>query len=361
MKTLVRPVKKVKAAVLGLDVHQSKIVYAHLDREGDDVATGSIPATEEDLRRLVQQVAAGRALHVAFEAGGSTFWVHDLLVDCIGKSYVHVAQSKKIRSIANTKSKTDENDAWWLAYLTFEGRLPECFVPTGVLREIRLATRERFEVVQLATRVKVRVRSLLRQQGIRLPGQRLDSTQNWNALVDLCEELEGVAGEILNEQLAFLETLLAAKAHWEEVIEKLAEDLPEVRIIEQAIPGAGKTLAAVLAAELGPLERFTTASAVANYAGLTPSSRTSIIQNHGSITREGSEHLRWALTQVAMACTRARRGPGLAVGDWIRTKERRMGNKSKARTAAARKIAESIWRLFHLGERFDAARAFGGT
>ncbi len=35
--------------------------------------------------------------------------------------------------------------------------------------------------------------------------------------------------------------------------------------------------------------------------------------------------------------------------------------RSKARAAAARKLAESIWRLFHYGELFDMARPFGGV
>ena len=61
-----------------------------------------------------------------------------------------------------------------------------------------------------------------------------------------------------------------------------------------------------------------------------------------------------------MACLRARHGPGVAVGDWIRKKEQRMGAKGKARCAAARKLAECIWRLFDYGECFDPARAFGG-
>ena len=36
----------------------------------------------------------------------------------------------------------------------------------------------------------------------------------------------------------------------------------------------------------------------------------------------------------------------------------RMGLKRRAQCAAGRKLAETIWRLFHYGERFDAARAF---
>jgi len=38
-----------------------------------------------------------------------------------------------------------------------------------------------------------------------------------------------------------------------------------------------------------------------------------------------------------------------------------MGNKAKTRAAGGRrKLAETIWRLFNLGECFDAARPFGG-
>ncbi len=70
--------------------------------------------------------------------------------------------------------------------------------------------------------------------------------------------------------------------------------------------------------------------------------------------------MRWALTQAAMGCLRSKSGPGLAAGNWIRAKERRMGCKGKARVAGARKLAESIWRLFHWGEAFDASKPFGG-
>lgn len=81
---------------------------------------------------------------------------------------------------------------------------------------------------------------------------------------------------------------------------------------------------------------------------------------HGAISREGSPHLRWALTQGAMGCLRSKTGAGFAAGNWIRAKQKRMGIKAKARAAGGRKLAEAIWRLFHYGECFDPARPFGG-
>ena len=83
------------------------------------------------------------------------------------------------------------------------------------------------------------------------------------------------------------------------------------------------------------------------------------MQIQGGITREGSRVLRWALMEAVAHCLLSKRGVALAVGDWTRSKAERLG-KLKARVAAARKLSESIWRLIHGGEAFDAAKPFGG-
>ncbi len=359
MRKLVRPVQKVNTASVGLDVHQNVIVYARLDRHGNEAGKGAIRSRPEALTKFLASLE--EPTHVAFEAGGSTFWVYDLLVDELGADFVHVAQPKKIRAIANSTQKNDSNDAWWLAYLTYEGRLPECFIPTGKLRELRIAVRERFALVQQISRVKTRIKSHLRQLGISLPVRKVDSIRGWNFLVDLAEERSDVQGMAVMQSLVLLEYLLEAREAWEETIDDLAKSFPEVHTLQTEMPGIGCRLAAVIIAELGPVDRFTSAKAMGRFAGLTPSDRSSAGKTrYGVITREGSEHLRWALTQAAMACTRARSGPGLAAGNWIRAKQRRMGSKGKARVAAARKITESIWRLFQWGECFDPAKPFGG-
>ena len=359
MKKLVRPVQKVNAEVVGLDVHQDLIVFTWMDRRGDELEQGSLGGTKEALDGLLDRLPS--PVHISFEAGRCTFWVYDALVERLGSKYVHVAQPKKIRAIANSTQKNDFNDSWWLAYLTYEGRLPECYVPTGTMRELRIAVRERFELVKMITRAKVRLRSHLAQMGERVPTRKIDSITGWNALLDLTESREGVQSQAVAHYLALLEYYLQSLEEWETVIEELANDLPVVRTLREEMPGIGRVLSAVIAAELGPIERFHSPKKLGRYTGLTPSDRSSAgRQAPGSITREGSSHLRWALTQAAMGCLRSRSGPGLAVGNWIRAKERRMGCKGKARVAGARKLAESIWRLIHWGECFDAAKPFGG-
>ncbi len=362
MKKLTRPVQKVNAPVLGLDIHKNLIAYCLFDREGNEVEAGVVGGLVSDLEALVDRLTGRRKLHVAFEATGGILWIFDLLVARFGRQRVHVAQPRRIRAIANSREKNDANDAWWLAYLTYEGRLPESFIPTGALRELRIATRERIATVQARTKVKVRLRAHLLQMGVRLPTVKIDTLKGWAFLQQLVIDTPGTRGMALKSLLLRFEHLEEAVADWDAEIERLAESFEAVRTLEREAPGVGTVLAATIAAEAWPIQRFRTPKAFARYTGLTPSDRsTSGRQIHGAITREGSSYLRWALTQAVMACLRAKRGPSVAAGNWVRAKQRRMGCKAKARTAGARKLAEQVWRLFNLGECFDPQRPFGSA
>ena len=360
MKKLTSPVKKVNAQVVGLDVHKQMIAYCILDRSGCEVASGEIGARPAALEKLMKQFVGRKKSHFSFESSGYSLWVYDLLVDRYGAERVHVAQSKKIRAIANSQEKNDANDAFWLAYLTHEGRLPESYVPPADYRALRIATRERIDVVRRRAELFRRIRSHLGQLGRQIPSGSLRNDRARDGVRAVADDVGGERGLALELSLREVEHAEASITAWEERIEQIAQRLPAVRAIEEHMPGAGTILASTIVAESGPIDRFHSAKAFGRYSGLTPSDRSSGGRTrHGGISREGSAYLRWALTQMTMGCTRSRRGAGLAVGDWIRKKQKRMGNKGKARCAAARKLAESIWRLFTYGECFDPAHPFG--
>ncbi len=360
MRKLSDPVRKVKGQSIGLDVHKRMITYCILDRRGREIACGEFAARPDALDRFLKEHVGRRKTHITFESSGYSLWVYDRLVELYGAERVHVAQAKKIRAIANSQEKNDANDAFWLAYLTYEGRLPESYVPPKIYRELRIATRERSQLVCRRTTIYQRLRAHLAQIGRVVPTRTLRTIRAHSFLEELASELPGARGQalaLLLKELDFQEEAIAA---WEACIIELGKDLPEVRAIQEHMPGAGPVLASTIAAESGPIRRFRSAKAYAAYTGLTPSDRSTggrVI--HGRIDRAGSPHLRRALCQMVMACLRSRRGPGVAVGNWVRVKQRRMSIKGKARCAAARKLAESIWRLFHYGECFDPARPFG--
>ena len=360
MKKLTSPVQKVNAQVIGLDVHKQLIAYCVLDRAGREIACGKVGGDPAALEALLKALVGRKKTHFAFEASGHSMWVYDRLTERYGEERVHVAQAKKIRAIANSQEKNDANDAFWLAYLTHEGRLPEAYVPPTSYRELRIATRERICAVQRRTELCQRLRAHLGQLGRRISVGSLSAIAAPGDVRRIAEEVGGERAHALRAGLDEIEQAGAVIATWDKRVAAIAKDLPAVRAIEQHMPGAGVVLASTIVAESGPMERFHTAKAFGKYTGLTPSERSSGGRTQqGGISREGSAYLRWALTQMAMACTRCKHGAGLAAGDWIRKKQKRMGCKGKARCAAARKLAESIWRLFAYGECFDAGRPFG--
>jgi transposase len=113
----------------------------------------------------------------------------------------------------------------------------------------------------------------------------------------------------------------------------------------QAINGIGRTIAAVLVAEIGDVTRFRSAEALCSWAGLTPRHRESDTKTvRGPITKQGSKLVRWALIE---AVSRYHGGPKLA-GDFRRVAERR--GKNKARVGVARKVLTLVYYGLRDGE-----------
>lgn len=147
MKKLQRRVEKFTGLSVGLDLHKRFIQASILDPQGDELDNPRIPADEPSLTRLFDRLQAlpqaRRGLRVAMEASGCFVWVFDLLKARLGADAVRVAAPSKVNAIATAGEKTDATDAWWLAYLLQEGRLPEAFVAEGDLR--RASARERIK------------------------------------------------------------------------------------------------------------------------------------------------------------------------------------------------------------------------
>ena len=361
MKRLPDPVQKVNAYVLGLDVHKSRTVWVLLDRRGRRVDGGEIQSRPGALEDLYRRVIGRKKGHVAFEASGGSLWVFDTCERLMKDTdRIHAAHPKSVKAIANSTQKNDHNDAWWLAYLTFEGRLPEAWLPRGKWRELRIATRERTAYVQERTRVAKRIHAHLRQAGRPLGKGALKNANLRKVLQNLLPSLAPMVRWAIEDGLAHYEDLSRRIEAWERRIAEITEGDLDVAALNERMPGVGPILAPTILAESGPLSRFHSAKAFARYAGLTPSERSSAgITRHGRLAKDGNPNLRWALTQAISACMRCRRGPGLAVGNWARGRKKRLGGTNKAKSAAARKLAEAIWRLYALGECFELERIFG--
>lgn len=362
MKKLRRRVEKFNGLCVGLDLHKSFVQLSVIDRLGDEVEADRFAADREALTGWLDRLeATGESLLVVIEASGCFVWVYDLLVERLGRAAVKVAAPSKVKVIAEAGEKTDASDAWWLAYLAHEGRLPEAFVAEGDLRDLRVASRELRSVTDERSDLMRRMKSHLAQLGEGF------STSAWSsvpgrakieALVGRVQTDHGERGSAIARLWSRIQALNAEVDHWRQRVAELSGRFEEVKVLERELPGMGPLLAAMVWSELGDPQRYKSAKAYAKATGLTPGYRESGgKRSKQKITREGSAHVRWALTRAVLACSRCQHGPGVTLWRWVDKQSRRKPKKA-AMVAAARKLAEGIWRLFRLGEAFDLRRAF---
>ncbi len=364
MKKLQRRAVRFKGLTLGLDLHTKVIQYSVIDAAGDEMVNERIASDATLLRRLIESLTAdGEAVQVVLEASGCFLWAYDLLMALVGKQCVHVAAPSKVRVIAESGEKTDATDAWWLAYLQYEGRLPEAFVAQGDLRELRIVCREHRSVVEERSDLMRRMRSHLAQLGLSLGKSDFKSVEGRSRVATMVQAIQadhGQRGMAIARLWRRIQDLDEEAGYWVDQRSKLAQKFDDVKLLDEELAGVGEQLASIVYSELGDPRRYHSAKAYAKATGLTPGYRESAgRRSRQKMTREGSSHVRWALTRAIVACMRCKQGSGVWVKMWVLNMRKRKSMKAGI-VAAARKLAEAVWRLFALGEAFDLARAFGG-
>ena len=123
-----------------------------------------------------------------------------------------------------------------------------------------------------------------------------------------------------------------------------------------SMPGIDDYLGFIITSALGDIERFKTAESLPNYAGLTPTLRSSGTgkPKHGRITKRGSKSLRWAIE----AAKNAVKPPGRFRNRYAKLCKKGKG-RSKALVAIANDLLTVLWHVLTNGERYrDVTPAF---
>ena len=357
MKKLHRNAVHFKGLTLGLDLHKKFIEWSLMDRQGNETDLGRINSTREELEKLLARWK-GQPLQVSMEACGCFVWVFDLLKEKLGRETVHVAQPSRLHVIANSMEKNDSNDAWWLAYLLYEGRLPEAMVAEGSLRDLRVTTRELRFYTDKRSDLLRRFKSHLAQAGQCIPKNWQASVKGRDAAQKIITQIKGELANALQQLFNEIKHLSSAVLYWNGRIKVLSKELPATQKMQDEMPGFGTILSATVVAELNDPKKYSNEKAYAKATGLTPGMRESggKVQATG-ISRAGSRHARWAFTRAVLSVLRCKKGVGQRIRQWVEERAK-YKPKRKIIVAAARKMAEGVWRLFAWGEAFNLERAF---
>jgi transposase len=275
---------------------------------------------------------------VALEASGPALAIKRVIEPHVGR--VVVANTKKVRAIAEAKVKTDKVDAATLCELLDAGFLPGVFSPDEWTRSLRRRLQRRSKLVRARTRAKNELHAVLARN---LKGRPPMSDvfgkggRTWLEALELpADERETVDGalrqiDFLDSEVDLIERALAQQALSSQEIRRL-----------MTVPGVSLVSGATFVAVVGDVTRFATPKKLVSYVGLDPKVRQSgeAPARHGHISRQGSGEARHMLCEAAWVVVRT---PGPLRAFYERVRARR--GAQIALVATARKLCVLFWHL----------------
>jgi transposase len=338
---------------LGLDVHQSAIVWVLLNGSGDVVEHSKIDFSAKKLSALIQRLSKQETLQVGQEIGCQSTFVHDVVTAAGAK--ILSFNAYQLRMISSSRKKTDRRDAYWIAKCLQTGMMPHpVYVPTGVVRRLRSLLSQRDAITSEKRRWMLRARCYLRARGFVLPKRSRSITALYTHVSALPDGLDADLAESLEMCVRMERSLVTELNKLVKAIRKETKTIREIRQL-MTIPGIGFLVATRFYACIGDASRFPNSSTIGSYIGLVPSVYNSgESERSGEITRQGSPALRSALIQSGHALI-ARCSPekaGALKQHALRVMEHRRRRKI-AVVAAAHKIARIAYHVMRNGKDFD--------
>ena len=338
---------------VGIDVHQRMSAICILDENGKKEKALTVRGNWSKLFKAVEAEREAGPVAVCYEASNGYGFLYDHFSRMAER--VVVAHPGQLRLIFRSKRKNDRVDAEKLAKLLFLDEVPPVYVPRVDVRAWRRLITFRHKCIAERTRVKNRLRGLLRRNGIEIP--------EWIKLLWTRKGLAWLAGlEWPEEGLALERDILVEELHScgervgriERHLNATAKSHPGVQIL-MTIPGVGPRTAEAMVAWIDNVNRFARIKQIGSYFGLVPSQDSSAGFNRlGHITRQGPGVVRMLLTEAAWQAIR--RAP--PVQAFYQRVQRGDPNRRKiAIVATAHHLARVMAAMLRSGEPWRKAAA----
>jgi transposase len=329
----------------GFDLHRRQITFGYMDTDTGETSRGQIkPATRVEVREWLTRFE-GRD-DVAFVLEGTTGW--RFVVEELRRAGVeaHVAEPAETRALRGSKrrAKTDRADARHLRDLLLTGTVPESWIPTDFIADLRSKVRLRKALVDQRSGWMKRIHAQLFRHGVPEPPHKLDTVPGrlWLAKI----ELPPTAREVVDVACAMIDTL-------DDKVRALDRDLKRVAcgqkgclVLQQQV-GVGPIISASMLAELGDVTRFSSSRRVVRFAGIDVTvSESDGKRRRGHLSRQGSPVLRWAAYAAAAAAWRTVSPDH----DYYVATNNRLGMKRARLSVGRRVLRRSYHLLFAVGE-----------
>lgn len=314
---------------IGLDIHKKIISYCIKLQDGTKVREGIISTERKTLGEWVKELPM--PWKGAMEATLFTGWIYDFLKPHALE--LKVAHPEMLKAITAAKKKNDRADAERIADLLRVNLLPECYMASEELRELRRILRYRNLIVRTATKMKNKISGLLMEVGAPYNKKRLHGKKYFNGILETVEDVPPSVAELLKLSRASLEMFegvqrrLLDTLHGNDVIRERVRRL-------MTIDGVGEVTALTWVLEIGDPMRFRKGRQAISYCGLCSAQRESAgKEQRGPISKKRNKHLQTVLIEAAKLAPRW--NERLAE---THEKELARGNRNRATLAVARKL-----------------------
>ena len=328
---------------IGFDVHKKSISFCAKAQDGRILEEGKIAARRSDLDAWAR--GRCRPWVGALEATLFTGWIYDQLRPMAQE--LKVAHPAMLKAIAASKKKNDRIDARKIADLLRCNLLPECYMASSRMRELRRLLRYRNLVVRQATRMKNRIAGLLMETGTPYNKQRLHGKRYFAELLGSLQETPASVRGLLRISRSQVELFGAIQR---KLVQELRSNPELAERVERlmSIDGVGEIVALTWVLEIDEVNRFSSIGRAQSYCGLTSAQNNSAgVEYGGPISKQRNKNLQTILVEAAKLAPRW--NSELAA---LHARELSRGNRNRATLAVARKMVAYLMAVDKSGQPF---------
>ena len=333
----------------GLDVSLKEVSICVIDAEGRIVRRGTAPADPDGLAGWFrnQSLAPDRIVH---ESGQLSIWLQRGLTR-LGLPATCIDARKAQKSLSARPNKSDASDAEGLAQLARTGWFTPVHIRSEDADRLRSLIGARERMIRLRKDLEGHIRGVLKTFGIRMAGVGQGrQRQAFRDQLAAAGETDPMLRAIANGFISAHANLCRAAAELDAVVKPKARQHPVARRL-MTIPGVGPVVSLSFIALVDDPVRFSKASDVGAFLGLTPKRHQSGEMDwSGRVSKCGDSAMRRLLFEAATSVIH-RVQQFSSLKSWAVRLAGRRGFR-KAAVATARKLAVLMLTLWKNGTEY---------
>jgi len=339
---------------VGVDLHKHTVTLAALAPDGTRIGRVTLSTKCRD-KIAAWLLALPRPSHMAVETVGFVEWFIDCFRGCVDR--IDIADATELANRRGKRRKNDPNDAHDIAARLARGECPLGYIADDELMQLRKLGRHWRQLSTVLARAKQCMKSMLLAANLRGPKFDGVSAQRW--LLAHGHRLKPVQRRAFANfvQIIQLIELQRQPLRWAIIEAGRSERFAPIMKTLQSVPGIGEIWSCIIAAEIGPFDRFPNADALEFWAGMTADLKESAGRTQsGHITKAGSRTLRWALCNAALTLCHSDAKQEATRQRLIR---KTGGIKAKANTAMGRRLLRLLYAMVRDGKTYQPGPSRG--